>query len=369
MKFNDIITPEIGDLSKFEPYKRYGDEKEGIIVIQFDESQLDDIREKLNLHEILAKSGGYCCYGEDNYIYELTEDSVIKRQKSDRSIQRRYLIDRHRMKNFLKIKSKHQKHLQQYSKTGSYQNGLPLFRFKSYRFVDKENGISFSYRLKPSKSKEKQPLVVLFHGAEALGSDNIRPFLDYFPQKKQLKRYDCAVLIPQAPHGINQSMGEQMYQQYLRALEKLISDTAEANNIDGNRIYLIGTSLGGSLVWSMLFQSPALFAGAVAVTGTPLTHRPNKESLDLSAVKEVPLWVAHSADDIFVPIKGDDYAVLQLQKLGAPVKYSRWEKYGHKMSLRFYKKENWAQWLFAQEKGKTPPSPTSRPPVRESNVL
>ncbi len=69
----------------------------------------------------------------------------------------------------------------------------------------------------------------------------------------------------------------------------------------------------------------------------------------MERLAKTPLWVAHSSDDTNVPIDNDDHCVAELKKLGADIKYTRWEKYGHSMSNKFYKTENWAEWCLSKK--------------------
>ena len=68
---------------------------------------------------------------------------------------------------------------------------------------------------------------------------------------------------------------------------------------------------------------------------------------DVERLATTSLWIAHSSDDDNVTIDSDDYCFDKLQKLGADVKYTRWDKYGHGMANKFLAKENWTEWMFS----------------------
>ena len=79
------------------------------------------------------------------------------------------------------------------------------------------------------------------------------------------------------------------------------------------------------------------------------------ESLDEHTFKElaeIPIWMTHASDDVVVEIASDDYFYAKLKEYGADVKYSRWDKYGHKMSYKFYRQEPWLEWMFSHNKEK-----------------
>lgn len=72
------------------------------------------------------------------------------------------------------------------------------------------------------------------------------------------------------------------------------------------------------------------------------------EKYDIGRLVKTPIWAAHSSDDTNVKIDSDDYYAAELEKLGADIKYTRWDKYGHTMSGKFYRTENWAEWCLSK---------------------
>ena len=50
-------------------------------------------------------------------------------------------------------------------------------------------------------------------------------------------------------------------------------------------------------------------------------------------------------------IDSDDYCAAELEKLGADIKYTRPDKYGHTMSGKFYRTEKWADWCLSKKSG------------------
>ena len=73
------------------------------------------------------------------------------------------------------------------------------------------------------------------------------------------------------------------------------------------------------------------------------------EKYDIGRLVKTPIWAAHSSDDTNVKIDSDDYYAAELKKLGADIKYTRWDKYGHTMSGKFYRTKNWAEWCLSKK--------------------
>lgn len=180
-------------------------------------------------------------------------------------------------------------------------------------------------------------------GGAAIGHDNLKQILEYRQMlHRQLKNYDCNILVPQQPCSSADS-------EYFDAVIQLVGTVCDEVNADTKRIYIIGTSGGGVATWEMIYRSPDLFACGIPVMGRMIFDKDN-EDIHFERFLSTPLWVAHSSDDDNMKIDSDDYCVDILKKIGADVRYTRWDKYGHKMSSKFYKNESWAEWMFKQVK-------------------
>ena len=158
------------------------------------------------------------------------------------------------------------------------------------------------------------------------------------------------MLIPQLYTGIkyNESLEEWHGKSdaYVASVKKLTESLAKDGSIDMNRIYVFGNSLGGGVTWRFAYNHPDFCACAMPVIGALYTT----DECDFTRLVSLPIWVAHSSDDKIVSIDSDDNAVARIKELGGNIKYTRWDKHGHAMAGKFYFRENWADWMFAQNK-------------------
>jgi predicted peptidase len=221
-----------------------------------------------------------------------------------------------------------------------------LIGFSQYLFVDKGNDTVIPFRFRKSK-KDGQPLIVYFGGGGTLGYDNnktLQEFLFFANGKKVIKK-DYNILIPQQMHS-EEGSEDKIFDIYTKNCAVIINELANKHNVDKNRIYTFGTSAGAKCVWKALINNPDMFAGAVEAMGMIY----NYENVDFEKISHIPIWLSHSSDDTVVKIDSDDYCYEKLKSLGADIKYTRWEKYGHKMSEKFYKSEPWLEWLSTKTK-------------------
>ena len=342
LRFRCIIDNYLCDIAPFESYIEKSPAGIGLALIAFEENELDAIRNTFK-ENIRNGQEAYLnriqLEGSDGYLYILSQASVEKKEKMPQSIMCAY-------KALCKYKAKENKGKHWIEDNNKNQNSgiTKLFggKFSAYKYNDKENEMCFPFRLQTSKEKDN-PLFILFHGAGALGRDNIKPLFDNIPLYRQLKKEDCNILLPQAPFGSNR--GYDTTQNYIKSVKKLIDELPV--DFDRKRIYIAGTSFGGFCVWHLAYLYPDYFAAAVSVMGG-LSFDNNFEKYDVKRLAQTPIWAAHSSDDTNVKTDSDDHYVAELEKLGADVKYTRWNKYGHSMYRKFYKTEKWAEWCLSK---------------------
>ena len=143
-----------------------------------------------------------------------------------------------------------------------------------------------------SERKEKVPLIIFLHGRGERGSDNdmqldnaiLRPFIE----NENSKFYDAMVIAPQCPvkdynngwvelFSDDETANALAYANYsvdaveesneCKAIMALIEDTCQKQNVDRNRIYIIGLSQGAVATWYLLAKHPNVFAAAVPIAG------------------------------------------------------------------------------------------------------
>lgn len=83
-------------------------------------------------------------------------------------------------------------------------------------------------------------------------------------------------------------------------------------NIDENRIYLWGHSMGGSGTYYIASRHPEIWAGLAAVAGGSMTA----EYVDEEAIRHLPFLVIQGSDDQTVPASRARESVARMRELG-----------------------------------------------------
>ena len=206
-----------------------------------------------------------------------------------------------------------------------------------------------------SYGKVKVPLFIWLHGSGERGDDNVTQLIHIVPYLASditQSKYPCVVVAPQCPKEeywapdkrsewviINGAAVTPPMIGVIQLIDKLLKDP----NIDQNRIYIGGLSMGGFGTLDLLSRRPELFAGAVPICG----------GADLGKAvryKDVPLWIFHGAKDTTVPPQFSRDLVDLLKKAGGDPKYTEYPEGGHDVWNKAIREPELLKWLFAQKK-------------------
>ncbi|KFF17138.1 carboxylesterase family protein [Flavobacterium hydatis] len=191
----------------------------------------------------------------------------------------------------------------------------------------------------PAGIKEKKPLLIFLHGSGEKGTD-IEKVKIHGPFK-YLKEHklDAYVLAPQCPE--NEEWDAEV-------LYRLILKIQKENNIDSDRIYVTGLSLGGWGTWNLAFAHPDMFAAIVPISGF----------VDLIQLEQtckiakIPTRIFHGLMDDVVNI---DYAITiykELKKCNSNVELTIFDDAGHDSWSRVYDNQEIYDWMFKQIRNK-----------------
>jgi len=265
------------------------------------------------------------------------------------------------------------------------QSSRPLFSYGqldnmlSRNSFKASNGMTMPYRLYVPKNispHKTYPLLVFLHGRGERGTDNTAKMFAHTglfngqnsilsPANRQ--KYPSIIVVPQCSdlsadqewaHWIGNSPQQPFaglgkdgsYQQHTEASTsgaaavELIERLIAQYQVDQQRVYLTGISMGGFGTWEFTARHPQLFAAAVPMAGF-------SDPQTAERVKHIPFWVFHGSNDEYNPVQGSRNMTDKLKTLGGNVRYT--ELQGLKHSETF--KEAWNNadilpWLFSQKK-------------------
>lgn len=324
-------------------------EKNGIEIIKlsFDDCNFSEFLEKSEIGKHFTEKDNYIIVlGENEYLYRLSLSGLKKIENSKGKITlEKYIKSTYKFtKLSMKSENYRQRIFKKYNANKKNKTGNGFAKYDKYIYIAQTSNTVIPCRFRKAH-KENQPLIVYFGGAGTIGYDNFKQFFEHLTLGKtlQLLRADCNILVPQFVRDkyINESYCREIYTE---AVFDLIKELQNENKIDSNKIYIYGCSFGGGIVWNMLVNHSDMIAGAIELMGEYHGFKPINE-IDFESIAKTPIWMAHSTDDCVVSIDSDDKFYQKLKEQNANVKYTRPDKYGHKLAGVFLRKEKWTEWL------------------------
>ncbi|MGQ8872663.1 S-layer homology domain-containing protein [Paenibacillus sp. TSA_86.1] len=189
------------------------------------------------------------------------------------------------------------------------------------------NGVTLTYNLKRSPSKEAKPLMVWLHGGGEVGTDGRNHLTANRGAVVWTESgYDTSVLAVQYPENYSFKIynnAEQLpiMQAYFDAQYELIQKLVAEGEVDPERIYLSGVSSGGGGAFRFLTQYPDLFAGAMIVaakdTVADYTGSVDAFKQELKGIVDVPMWIMHAQNDPTTDSRTSSLAYQALTEMGA----------------------------------------------------
>jgi poly(3-hydroxybutyrate) depolymerase len=196
-------------------------------------------------------------------------------------------------------------------------------------------------------NKISYPLIVYLHGStDTVSRDNV------WYQESVQKTNPCFVITPKTTEA-NQGWGNTWESNHPEAMRKtlsLVDSITSKYNIDKNRLYIYGISMGGFGTFSTLAKEPKKFAAAYAVCGGSNT--------DAASSITTPLWIFHGADDDVVPVRlSKNMYDAMVAKGNHQVRYTEYPGVKHNSWENVNREKTLSKWLLAQVKGQITTAP------------
>ena len=237
--------------------------------------------------------------------------------------------------------------------SNSNSQDLELFEKETFEF-EKE---TLSYRiLKPLNynSNKQYPVHLFLHGAGERGNDNVSQLVHggkLFLKKENREQYNSWVIFPQAqkndwwgykePYKFDYNVKES---KAMSLVVKLMDDFTQRKDVDPNKVFVSGLSMGGMGTFVILNLRPEMFAAATPICGD------GDPSLVSNYSKKVPVWIFHGSDDTVVsPKKSLKMAKAIIENGGSP-KITFYENVGHDSWNNAFAEKDFLKWIHSKSK-------------------
>lgn len=188
-----------------------------------------------------------------------------------------------------------------------------------------------------SIDKDGWPMILFLHGAGERGSD-LKKVKVHGPPKivDKQKDFPFIVVSPQCPK-------DDWWTDKIEVLIHLLDDIVARYNVDTERIYLTGLSMGGYGSWALASEYPERFAAVAPICG-------GGNRIMAFRLKDIPVWAFHGAKDNVVPLKQSEEMVNAIKAHGGDAKLTVYPNAGHDSWTETYNNKELYDWFLKHRK-------------------
>ncbi len=185
---------------------------------------------------------------------------------------------------------------------------------------------------------EPYPLMIFLHGAGERG-DDLELVKEHGPpmEIEAGREYPFIVVSPQVAEGEWWSPSTVIW---------ILNELKAKMNIDEDRVYLTGLSMGGYGSWDTAVRHPNLWAALVPVCG-------KGDPLMADRIKHIPTWIFHGAKDSIVPFRHSQDMFDALEGHGN-ARFTVYPEADHDSWTETYGNPELYEWMLGQRRGKRP---------------
>ena len=183
--------------------------------------------------------------------------------------------------------------------------------------------------------EQSWPLILFLHGAGERG-DDLEMVKVHGPPKliaSKDRQFPFVIVSPHCPAGGWWSDDDQ-----IERLDALLEDIVSRYEIDRDRLYVTGLSMGGFGTWRLATRYPHRFAAIAPICG-------GGDPDQVERIRHLPAWVFHGAEDPVVPLESSEQMVDALKRAGGAVSFTVYPQAGHDSWTETYDNPKLYEWF------------------------
>ena len=191
-----------------------------------------------------------------------------------------------------------------------------------------------------STTEGKRPLAMFLHGAGGdRGGKIVNPHCEV-AQKLSEQKLPCDVIQPLSKGRWSP-----------KALDELIDLMIQKHAIDQDRIYILGSSMGGAGTWEYGFKGKHDIAAFVPIaSGASKTDKVH-DRWDITQMKDKPIWMFHGEDDKVVPFANALETANMMKAINPKFKWTTFPGVKHGSRAPALKTDTLYAWMLMQSCG------------------
>ncbi len=187
------------------------------------------------------------------------------------------------------------------------------------------------------QEQKSWPLILFLHGAGERGSDIEKVKVHGPPKIVQTRKdFPFIVVSPQCPKG-------DWWTRKTEVLINLLDEIVAKYDVDTERIYLTGLSMGGYGSWALASDYPDRFAAVAPICG-------GGSRIMSRTLRDMPIWAFHGAKDSVVPVEESKEVVGAINARGGNAKLTIYPDANHDSWTETYDNPELYEWLLKHQR-------------------
>ncbi|MBL7215486.1 MAG: prolyl oligopeptidase family serine peptidase [Phycisphaerae bacterium] len=184
------------------------------------------------------------------------------------------------------------------------------------------------------RQEKEWPLIIFLHGAGERGND-LNKVKAHGPAKlvEQGRDFPFIIASPQCPT-------DKWWPNRVEHVMTLIDEITASYNVDENRIYLTGLSMGGFGIWTIASMHPERFAAIAPICGGGQPYLARN-------LKNLPVWAFHGAQDPVVPLQRSQEMVDAVNQIGGNARLTVYPEANHDSWTQTYNNDELYEWFLS----------------------
>jgi len=187
------------------------------------------------------------------------------------------------------------------------------------------------------KKQRQWPMILFLHGSGERGDDLEKVRVHGLPKIAASKKdFPFIIVSPQCPEG-------QWWPAKTEMLINLLDDIVSRYDVDTERIYLTGLSMGGFGTWTLACEYPSRFAAIAPICG-------GYEPFLAGKLKDTAVWAFHGAKDKIILVRRSEEMVDAINAKEGNAKLTIYPDAGHNCWTVAYNNNRLYDWFLEHRK-------------------
>jgi predicted peptidase len=189
------------------------------------------------------------------------------------------------------------------------------------------------------ETNKRWPLILFLHGIGERGENLNLVKLHGIPKIVESNNdFQFITLSPQCPLEFDWR-DDKIQDKVISILEDFI----ENNNVDKERVYITGLSMGGYGTWAIISKRPEIFAAAIPICG-------GGDHTKVGKLKNLPIWAFHGADDQVIKVEETIKMVDAINAVNGKIKFTLYPDTDHDSWSKTYNNKSIYNWLLSHSR-------------------